>query len=45
LLNSSLRRAHPAAAEVPPEKIYAAGDGTLEFQRTVSRLIEMRVED
>ncbi len=31
-----------ASAEVPPEEIYAAGDGTFEFRRTVSRLIEMQ---
>jgi cell division protein ZapE len=31
-----------ASAEVPPGKIYSAGDGTFEFQRTVSRLIEMQ---
>jgi len=34
-----------ASAEVPPEEIYAAGDGTFELQRTVSRLIEMQSED
>ena len=34
-----------ASAEVPPEEIYPAGDGTFEFQRTVSRLIEMQSED
>jgi cell division protein ZapE len=34
-----------ASAEVPPEEIYAAGDGIFEFQRTVSRLIEMQSED
>jgi len=34
-----------ASAAVPPEEIYAAGDGTFEFQRTVSRLIEMQGED
>jgi cell division protein ZapE len=34
-----------ASAEVPPGEIYAAGDGTFEFQRTVSRLIEMQSED
>jgi cell division protein ZapE len=34
-----------ASAAVPPEEIYAAGDGTFEFQRTVSRLIEMQSED
>jgi cell division protein ZapE len=30
------------SAEVPPAEIYSAGDGTFEFQRTVSRLIEMQ---
>jgi cell division protein ZapE len=34
-----------ASAEVPPETIYTAGDGTFEFQRTVSRLIEMQSVD
>jgi len=34
-----------ASAEVPPEEIYTAGDGTFEFQRTVSRLIEMQSTD
>lgn len=34
-----------ASAEVPPEEIYAGGDGTFEFQRTVSRLIEMQSQD
>ena len=34
-----------ASAEVPPEEIYIAGDGTFEFQRTVSRLIEMQSEE
>jgi cell division protein ZapE len=34
-----------ASAEVPPERLYAAGDGTFEFQRTVSRLIEMQSQD
>jgi cell division protein ZapE len=34
-----------ASAEAPPEKIYVSGDGTFEFQRTVSRLIEMQSED
>jgi cell division protein ZapE len=34
-----------ASAEVPPEEIYVAGDGAFEFQRTVSRLIEMQSED
>ena len=34
-----------ASAEVPPEEIYPAGDGTFEFRRTVSRLTEMQSED
>jgi cell division protein ZapE len=34
-----------ASAEVPPKEIYTAGDGTFEFRRTVSRLIEMQSED
>jgi len=34
-----------ASAEVLPEEIYAVGDGSFEFQRTVSRLIEMQSED
>jgi len=33
------------SAEVPPEEIYTAGNGNFEFQRTVSRLIEMQSED
>ena len=34
-----------ASAEVPPEEIYVEGDGSFEFQRTVSRLMEMQSED
>ena len=34
-----------ASAEVRPEAIYAAGDGTFEFRRTISRLVEMQSED
>jgi cell division protein ZapE len=34
-----------ASAEVSPEEIYTAGDGTFEFKRTVSRLIEMQGQD
>jgi len=34
-----------ASAEVPPQQIYVAGDGAFEFQRTVSRLMEMQSED
>ncbi len=33
------------SAEVPPQLLYTEGDGTFEFQRTVSRLIEMQTED
>ena len=34
-----------AAADAPPEALYEAGDGRFEFQRTVSRLNEMRSEE
>ena len=34
-----------ASAEVPPDEIYVTGDGTFEFERTVSRLIEMQSKD
>jgi cell division protein ZapE len=34
-----------AAAEVRPEEIYVGGDGSFEFRRTVSRLIEMQSAD
>lgn len=34
-----------ASAEAPPEKLYVAGDGAFEFERTVSRLLEMQSED
>jgi cell division protein ZapE len=33
------------SAEVPPQEIYVDGDGSFEFQRTVSRLMEMQSED
>ncbi len=31
-------------ADVPPEKLYPAGHGAFEFERTVSRLMEMQAE-
>lgn len=34
-----------AAADAEPEALYPAGDGSFEFQRTVSRLEEMRSAD
>jgi len=33
------------SAAAPPHLLYVAGDGAFEFQRTVSRLIEMQSED
>ena len=30
------------SAEAAPEKLYTEGDGTFEFERTVSRLMEMQ---
>ena len=34
-----------AAADAEPQGLYPAGDGAFEFQRTVSRLIEMQSQD
>jgi cell division protein ZapE len=34
-----------AAADAAPAELYEAGDGAFEFQRTVSRLMEMQSED
>ena len=34
-----------ASAETEPSRIYSSGDITFEFQRTISRLIEMQAED
>jgi len=34
-----------AAADAPPDGLYPAGDGAFDFQRTVSRLIEMQSWD
>jgi cell division protein ZapE len=33
------------SAAAPPERLYRAGDGAFEFQRTVSRLMEMQSSD
>ena len=33
------------SADAPPEKLYTEGDGAFEFERTVSRLMEMQSED
>jgi cell division protein ZapE len=33
------------AAAVPPDQLYPSGDGAFEFQRTVSRLMEMQSEE
>jgi cell division protein ZapE len=33
------------SADVPPADLYEAGDGVFEFERTVSRLMEMQSED
>jgi len=33
------------SAEAPPERLYPTGDGAFEFERTVSRLQEMRSKD
>ena len=34
-----------AAADAEPQDLYVAGDGAFEFERTASRLIEMRSDD
>jgi cell division protein ZapE len=34
-----------ATAEADPENLYPDGDGAFEFERTVSRLMEMRSRD
>jgi len=48
ILIDTLYEAHTlliASAEGPPQEIYVAGDGSFEFQRTVSRLMEMQSEE
>jgi cell division protein ZapE len=48
ILIDTLYEAHTllvASAEAPPQEIYVKGDGSFEFQRTVSRLMEMQSED
>ena len=32
------------SAEVPAEELYTEGDGSFEFKRTISRLIEMQTQ-
>jgi cell division protein ZapE len=34
-----------ASADAPPQALYPEGDGSVEFQRTISRLIEMQSAD
>jgi cell division protein ZapE len=34
-----------AAADAAPDDLYPEGDGKFEFERTVSRLLEMQSED
>jgi cell division protein ZapE len=34
-----------ASADAPPQELYPEGDGTFEFRRTISRLIEMQSAD
>ncbi len=48
ILIDTLYEAHGnliASAAVPPEEIYQAGEGAFEFERTVSRLMEMQSAD
>ena len=39
------RRRFICSAEAPPEALYQTGDGAFEFERTVSRLMEMQSQD
>jgi cell division protein ZapE len=34
-----------ASADAPPASLYEEGDGAFEFERTVSRLMEMQSDD
>jgi len=48
ILVDTLYEAHTllvASAAAPPQEIYVRGDGSFEFQRTVSRLMEMQSEE
>jgi cell division protein ZapE len=48
ILVDTLYEAHTlliASAAVPPQELYTTGDGSFEFQRTVSRLMEMQSEE
>lgn len=48
ILIDTLYEAHTlliASAAAPPQLLYTEGDGSFEFQRTVSRLMEMQSED
>jgi cell division protein ZapE len=48
ILIDTLYEAHTlliASAAAPPQELYTAGDGSFEFQRTVSRLMEMQSEE
>ena len=40
---TTLFRTHSRAGE--PEDLYTAGDGAFEFERTISRLMEMQSAD
>ena len=44
-LGSRAATAAARKADATPEELYAAGDGRFEFERTVSRLMEMQSAD